>query len=632
MSIVSNNLKVREVIHQVVNDPKYKEVSSIPLLSVHQIALLLLVVVLTFGGIYLAYLGTTLWLLYPCMIFGYYSAFSILHDATHRAVSSNKLLNDFLGTIAGNFVFLFNSTSMYRYFHLAHHRYVGDRDLDPDEAMVGIPTKYFPIGYLSVFVYDFFIFHWLFTKVWGRTPSKIKVRTIIAIVLNLVFNIWIFSSIYWYEYLVWFFIPNRLGLGLTAYLFAHLPHPEGVVWNDSPFQATYSLTGMKTLLAALWGQSNHSMHHFLPHVPWYKYHKVWDLANGIFQKQNIPERNVFSRPDRNFAKHLKKSGLLDDGRKILSARVSSVIDVSTNTKSYVFEPLPGEQFPPFTSGAHLQLNLPSGKVRSYSLVNPAHEQNKYQIAVKLEENGRGGSKEIHEKITVGTHLTISTPKNNFVLYENVQKYILISGGIGITPLLSMAHRLVELDKHFEFHICAKTAAFIPFHYELQNWTFAPNTEVHLDKNGRSSIDLSTILARPDADTLIYICGPSGFNQWIKKSALESGWNTDQIKEEAFSSPAISSNIKSKAFDVVLNKSGKTIKVDKELTIIDSLLMNNIKVDYSCLQGTCGTCITGVLEGEIDHRDAVLTSEEKRSCEKICLCVSRAKSDTIVLDL
>lgn len=438
-------------------------------------------------------------------------------------------------------------------------------------------------------------------------------------------------STYWYEYLVWYFIPHRLGLGLTAYLFSHLPHPEGVVWNETPFQATYNITGVRAILKAMWGQSNHALHHFLPHVPWYKYHKVWGLANGVFQKQNIPERAVFSRPDQNFKKTLEEIGAIDNGRKTLIAKVTAVIDAGNLIKSYVCEPLKGRELPSFNAGSHIQIHLPSKKIRSYSLVNPTHEQNRYQIAVKLEENGRGGSKEMHEEITVGSQLRISVPKNNFVLYEDVQKYILISGGIGITPLLSMAHKLTELEKHFEFHICAKTAAFIPFNFELQNWTFAPNTEIHLDKNGKSSIDLSKVLAKPDRDTLLYICGPSGFNKWIKETAQKNAWHSDQIKEEHFSSET-SGLPESQAFEVTLSKSGKTLTVTKDQTIIDALLLNNLKVDYSCLQGTCGTCISTVLDGEIDHRDVVLTKEEKIASKKMCICVSRAKNDRIVLDL
>jgi vanillate O-demethylase ferredoxin subunit len=153
----------------------------------------------------------------------------------------------------------------------------------------------------------------------------------------------------------------------------------------------------------------------------------------------------------------------------------------------------------------------------------------------------------------------------------------------------------------------------------------------LDKEGKSSIDLANILAKPERNTLLYLCGPKGFNKWIKETACKHGWKKDQIKEEVFSNITATSK-ESKAFEVVLNKKGKSITVDKNLTILDALLMNNVKVDYSCLQGTCGTCISTVIEGEIDHRDSVLSEEEKIAGDKICLCVSRAKHNKIVLDL
>jgi len=631
MSGATNNLKLREVINQVVNDPQYRSVSTIPLISFVQLGLLFFTLSLIFGGIYLASVGVSLWIVYPILIFGFYTSFTTLHDATHRAISSNKYLNDFLGTVAGNVQFPFITTTVYRYIHLTHHRYVGDKDLDPDEAMVGIPTKYFPVGYLAVFIYDFLAFSWLVTKVWDRTPINVRRGFIIALIGNVGFNIIMLTSPYWYEYVIWYLIPNRIGVGITAYLFAHLPHPEGVHWHEHPFQATYSLTGNQLTKRALWGQSSHSIHHFLPHVPWFKCHKAWDLANGIFKKQNIPKREVFSFPDAQFKQRMIEDGLVDHGDKTVLAKVTVVLDVAKNTKSYVFEPVGQETFPPFTPGAHIDIHLPSGKVRSYSLVNPAYEKDRYQIAVKLEENGWGGSREMHDDVSVGTAVTLSTPKNHFVLYENVQRYILISGGIGITPMISMAHKLTELDKHFEFHICAKEEAFIPFQYELQNWSFAPNVDIHLDKDGRTSIDISKVLAKPDNNSLIYICGPAGFNKWIKKEGLNLGWESHQIKEELFSNDHAEFS-ETSSFEVVLRKSKKTITVDKEATIIDVLLLNNIKVEYTCLQGTCGTCITPVIEGAIDHRDAVLSEEEKMAGDKMCVCVSRAKEGKIVLDL
>ena len=172
MSITSNNIRVREIINQVVNDPDYKEISTVPLISFHQIGLILLAYALVFGSIYLHLsMDLSLWIAYPLMIFGFFIAFTPLHDATHRAVSSNKFLNDLLGTISGNLLLPFNSTAGYRYLHLAHHRYVGDKDLDPDEVVVGIPTKYYPLGYVVLFFHDLLMFKWVFTKAWKRTPT-----------------------------------------------------------------------------------------------------------------------------------------------------------------------------------------------------------------------------------------------------------------------------------------------------------------------------------------------------------------------------------------------------------------------------------------------------------------------------
>ena len=469
----ATNLKAREIIHQVVNDPQYKKVSAIPLFSTHQIGLMLFSYVLFGLGIYAIYAGISPWLAYPIMVFGCYTAFTPLHDATHQAVSSNKTINDLIGTVSGNLLFPFVNTTMYRYFHLAHHRYVGNHELDPDEAMVAIPTKYFPFGYLIFFVYEYFIFKWFFKTVWHRTPSKTKWVVTATLAANLIFQFIMFSSPYWYEFLIWFFIPNRLGVAYTTYTFAHLPHPEGVQFEEHPFQSTYTLRGNKFILQSFWGQDNHSMHHFLPHIPWYKYVKVWDLANGVFRTQSIPDKQVFSAPDLKFKQNMLNNGITDDGRRTLTAKITVIQQVTGNIKSFTFAPINGEHFPPATAGAHIDLTLPSGKIRSYSLINPSYETDTYQIAVKKEEHGRGGSRELHDTLRIGDLLSVSTPKNHFVLYENVQHYILIAGGIGITPLISMAHRLTELQKSFEFHICAKDAQEVPFQFELEQLEFCP---------------------------------------------------------------------------------------------------------------------------------------------------------------
>jgi vanillate O-demethylase ferredoxin subunit len=264
-------------------------------------------------------------------------------------------------------------------------------------------------------------------------------------------------------------------------------------------------------------------------------------------------------------------------------------------------------------------------------VNPPFDKDRYQIAVKLDPQGKGGSKEMHEQIAEGDVLEISHPKNHFVLYEKAPKFILIGGGIGLTPLLSMAHRLTEIERPFELHVCAKSPDEVPFQYELENWTFAPNVEIHLDKNGRSSMDIDLVLAEPDGETLLYICGPAGFNKWVKGNALAMGWKADHIKQEVFTNDQMEW-ADPQTFQIELQKSGQTLTVEKDQTIIDALHMQDIQVPYSCMQGTCGTCLTKVVEGEIEHRDIVLNHEEKKAQDQMCLCVSRSKGGKLILDL
>ncbi|MFT4987007.1 MAG: ferredoxin-NADP reductase/fatty acid desaturase [Chitinophagales bacterium] len=632
MGLTASNLKLREVINQVVNDPNYKKVSSVPLFSFHQIGIILFAFTGIFGGMALhVYANVSLCLVYPLMIFCFYAVFTPLHDATHRALSSNNFLNDLLGTISANLLFPFATTSTYRYLHLSHHRNVGDETWDPDDPLVVIPTKYFPFGYLVLMFPDILWFHWLVFKAWKKTPLRTRFSMAFMFIGIFIFNVAWFSSPYWYEYLILFFIPNRLGITYVAYSFAHIQHPEGLTWNEFPFKSTYKLKGNKFFMDSFLGQAHHAMHHMLPHVPWYKYHLAWDLANGAFREQGIPERTAFSKPDRLYKHKVIEEVAYQKDQKIL-LKVSEILDVATDVKSFIFEPANQEAvLPDFSAGSHIEVCLPSGLFRSYSLTNPSFDKNKFQIAVKLDPNSRGGSKEMHEKISVGDVLEISTPRNNFLLYENAKKYILISGGIGITPLLSMAHELCAMDKHFELHICSRNIEDVPFRFELENWSFAPNVELHLDNNGKSTIDLSKVLAQPDEESLVYVCGPTGFNKWVKETSINQGWSKEQIKQEIFSKDRTTLT-EAQEFELVLGKSGKSITVKDDETIIDALHFNNVKVNYSCLQGTCGTCITPVLDGKIDHRDAVLSEEEKIENKLMCLCVSRAKGEKLTIDL
>ncbi len=617
------NLELREVLNQVVNDPQYHDVASVPLVSWHQVMVILLAYFGTGLGI-VGYLhwGMPLWLCYFIMIPSMYAGFTPLHDGTHRAVSRNKWVNDILGTISAQVIFPGLNMPAYRALHLEHHMYVGDKKRDPDEGLVKLP-KFLSYSYL-LFV-DFHWAKWYLTQAWDKWPKNLRPWVLGSLIgLAVIYSVGLLSP-YWKEFILLFVIPHRLALVWLSYAFAHIQHPDGLSWDKQPFQATVKVKAGRLLKLFLFGQADHTMHHLLPHVPWYKYHKVWGLANGILYRQNVPERGLFTGPKRlNPAVHR-----FDVPVKV---RVTAVKDVGFNVKSFELTPMQGEKLFEFLPGSHVSLHLPSGQVRQYSLLNDCAERNRYQIAVKKEEQGRGGSLEVHQTLQPGSIVSITGPKNNFFLYENQAHYVLISGGIGITPLLAMAHRLHALGKSFEFHVCARSEADIPFVAELEHIPFADSISVHVDSNGKSSLDLEAVIGTPRSDGMVYICGPGGFMDWVKSTALERGWEPRRVRLENFSAGVAADNAENAEFSLRLHRSGREIKVLKTQTVIDALHHHDIAVPYSCLQGTCGTCIMPVVEGAVEHRDAFLTDDEKADNKAMCLCVSRAQGDSLTVDL
>jgi vanillate O-demethylase ferredoxin subunit len=163
-------------------------------------------------------------------------------------------------------------------------------------------------------------------------------------------------------------------------------------------------------------------------------------------------------------------------------------------------------------------------------------RNRYRIGVKLEEKSRGGSKAMHQ-LKVGQVLKIGHPRNNFMLYENARRSILIAGGIGITPMLAMAHRLIRVNRDFELHVCARNEEMVPFKKELAVSRLAKHVHIHVDQeNGRSGMSPDKVLLRPDPDSLVYICGPGGFMNWVRDSAIARGWPAENVRIESFGAP------------------------------------------------------------------------------------------------
>jgi len=292
--------------------------------------------------------------------------------------------------------------------------------------------------------------------------------------------------------------------------------------------------------------------------------------------------------------------------------------------------LNGKPLPEFYAGAHIDVYLKSGLVRQYSLCGSSKELSTYRIGVLKDPNSRGASIEIHDYLLEGTEVVISEPRNLFPLVTQANHSILVAGGIGITPILSMAYELNDLGKSFELLYCGRSPESSGFVKELENSAFAERVTTHFDsEHGNNFANLNSILHNFDLDTHLYVCGPAMFIDWVIVSAIKLGINVEQIHKEFFS---VDVDIDGAGFEVVASRSGLTIHVDAGQSISDALKLNGLDVSVSCEQGICGTCLCDVTEGIPDHRDSYLTDEEKQSNEQMTLCCSRSLSPKLILDI
>lgn len=227
-------------------------------------------------------------------------------------------------------------------------------------------------------------------------------------------------------------------------------------------------------------------------------------------------------------------------------------------------------------------------------------------------------------------MRIGVPRNLFPLKMDAQRSVLIGGGIGITPMIAMAHALRDAGKDFELHYCGRTRDACAFLEDLAMGPFNDRVHLHFDDEAAAQrLDLAAVLGNAAAGTHVYVCGPSGFMDWVIAEAGRLGFPDAQVHKEYFQ---VESDTSGGAFDVVAKKSGKTVRVNEGQRIVDALSTVGIKINVSCEQGVCGTCLCNVIDGEPDHRDVFLTDEEKADNDQILLCCSRSKSATLVLDL
>ncbi|BCH30634.1 ferredoxin [Mesorhizobium sp. L-8-10] len=285
--------------------------------------------------------------------------------------------------------------------------------------------------------------------------------------------------------------------------------------------------------------------------------------------------------------------------------------------------------PTFQPGAHIDVHMPNGLIRQYSIINGPGESGTYVIGVKLERDSTGGSTCMHETVRAGDVLAISEPRNNFPLRRDAVETIFVAGGIGITPLLAMAQTLKNQNLAYDLHYFAQDEAQLAFPERTKELGDAlkPHLGLSPDETG---VKLREILATCRPDMHLYLCGPGPMLQAARRIAAELGWPETAVHFEYFKNTNKIDD--SSSFEVALARSCVTLKVPAGKTILEVMREAGVDMPSSCEQGACGTCLATVIEGEPDHQDVYLNDAEKKSGTKIMTCVSRAKSARLVLDL
>jgi vanillate O-demethylase ferredoxin subunit len=317
----------------------------------------------------------------------------------------------------------------------------------------------------------------------------------------------------------------------------------------------------------------------------------------------------------------------------LTVRVSRKRREALDICSFELVRCDGSDLPAFSAGSHIDVQLPGGFVRPYSLCNEPAETHRYMIAVLRVPASRGGSRAAHDLVNEGDELQISAPKNHFPLAHGVRHSLLLAGGIGVTPILCMVERLAATGASFGMHYVTRSRERTAFIERIQASGFARQVAFHFDDGAPDqSLNLAHVLARPAVGAHLYVCGPKGFMDAALSIARRQGWPDSQLHWECFAGIEATPRSSDEAFEVQLASSGRVIRIAPETTVTQALAEAGIGVPVSCEQGVCGTCLTRVLQGEPDHRDCYLSAEEQAANDQFTPCCSRSKSARLVLDL
>lgn len=322
------------------------------------------------------------------------------------------------------------------------------------------------------------------------------------------------------------------------------------------------------------------------------------------------------------------------GKGELELIITGMRQLTPYVRAYELRRPDGSDLPAVTPGTHLPVPVRLGDgtddIRNYSIASDSARRDAYEIAVLRDESGRGGSAAAHRDYAIGTVLRCSMPRNGFSLHHDDRPAVLIAGGIGITPIKSMAHALQRGNRNFFLHYVARSSAEMAYRTELE-FSFKEQAAFYLSKQRPDDrLDLEKAFDNAPADAVFYVCGPSRLIDAAQSIGYKRGIDAERIRYERFTGPVVSAE--DKPVEVVLKRAGMTLQVPAHQTILDAVLDADVQALFECKTGSCGTCATKVIDGIPDHRDNALTRQERDGAALMCICVSRAKSDRLVLDL
>ncbi|WP_433367559.1 PDR/VanB family oxidoreductase [Streptosporangium sp. CA-115845] len=307
-------------------------------------------------------------------------------------------------------------------------------------------------------------------------------------------------------------------------------------------------------------------------------------------------------------------------------RVAARTQVADAVVALTLEHPQGERLPAWTPGSHVDLVLPSGLTRQYSLCGDRWDAFTYRVAVLREPDGRGGSAAVHDTLRPGDLLGLGGPRNHFPMVPS-DEYLFIAGGIGITPLLPMIRQADMVGAEWKLLYGGRRRTSMAFRDELERYgdrvRLVPQDEYGL-------LDLAPWLGTPREGAKVYCCGPAPLLAAVESAC--SPWPEYSLRTERFTAPELDAPARTGSFEVELRRSGKSVTVDPDVSILDAVRGAGVDMLSSCRQGTCGTCEAAVLDGIPDHRDCVLDEAERAAGDCMLICVSRSRGDRLVLDL